>query len=237
MSVLSIASVEIDAPFGVIGLWDQKAYTPPAPSASREFIAQLRDSAAEGRLFFIDAEDPVRYRMEVVLDTELPSGFREKFETRSGSFRLDAPNGELGIAAVPVGPVTQISVPPGSYVVTPYVPKEFDVARHDRDMQQRVGTSNWRFRQQVRALGAWGCASLLLLAVILLIPFTRRSWPISVPLLLFPTGLHFVLSRTSRYRSVEQARVAYETSDPHVILLLGQSPVGAQIPGGWTPGL
>ncbi len=217
--------MDIDAPSGVIGLWDE-AFVPP------EQPAFLREAAKEKRLFFVDAGEHVVYRTEVIVDALLPHELASRLEPRLGSFGLYVPSGRLCVNAIPSKSPTMIDVEPGGYLVTPYGQPEFDGKAFDAEMQRIVGEAEWRHRRRVDDLGAIGCFAWPALTVLLIIPLTRVLWPVLVPLCVLPTLAYWILRRLPRYRAVEAARVAHETSLPHLVFLLRRTE--ADVPGGWV---
>src|SRR5262249_46560477 len=126
---------QVDAPSGVIGFWDSASVPPCASGDMRLPAADLRELAKNGELFFIDAEDPVICRIEVVTENELPAAYRDEFEACGGAFRLRLPSGRLRIGSLPPGTNDEEkTVAAGEYLVLPYSRREFEVARYDQKM-------------------------------------------------------------------------------------------------------
>jgi len=230
--------VEIDAPSGVIGIWDEGEFSPPREPNSRDFITALRRTAQQANVFFIDAEEHIKYRIELIVDTDLPSHLREELEPRFGSFHLRVPTGRIHLAAVPVGQAqVTMSVPAGQYLVTPYARRQFEPRGDEAALQQQVGIPEVRYRNAIDRLGLVGCLGLALLAGVVALPVTRHLWAIATPLLGCPWLVYLLLTKQSRYRRIDENISAREASLPHFALVLRRSAAAAAVPGGWCVGL
>ena len=230
--------MKIDAPSGVVGVWDSASYAPPAGEPARGLVAELK-RAAEGRnVFFIDAEDPVAYNVEVFVDQEVPPGVAQTCEVRAGSFGLRVPSGRLLLGSIPTSPdAAELTLPAGDYLVTPMARRHFDVQWHDPLMRQLLGESDWRYYKSVMKLGALGGLGWILFAILMAIPATRGLWPIAAPLLILPWLVYFLLIKLPRYRGVQEKQRLHESELPHFALILKKSAAATEVPGGWTPGL
>jgi hypothetical protein len=225
---------QIEALFGIAGLWDAAAFSPPAESADQDLVSELRSRATAGDLFFLQHEEEMSINIEVFSNGTLPAALAGELEPRGGAFRLRAPSGELLLGSLGApGERHPIRVPPGDYTVTPYARRAFDPARYDQILSNVVGQSDWRFRSRVNDLGAAGCLFLLLALALVLFPFTRPYWMFSTPLLVTPWVVHLALTELQRYKRAETIREEYERQLPMAVLVLRQSETAASLPGGW----
>lgn len=230
--------MQIDAPSGLIGLWDPSAVSFALTSPGRELVSDLRRHAKDGALFFIDAEDHVSYRIDLLLASTVEEEFVKQLEPRGGSFRLRVPSGSICLGALPASETqSSLTVPAGEYLVVPYTKAEFEPAKYDAEMRQQVGERHWSYRRRIDKIGVIGCVAWVALAAILAIPATRSLWRIAVPLLLLPWLVHFALTKTRRYRQIEQARETIRLSLPDIVLVLRPSTAASELPGGWIMGL
>ena len=228
----------IEAPSGVIGIWDSGSYSPPAGESGRQFLTALKRAAESRDVFFIDAEDAVSYNVEVLVDQEVPPRVAHACEVRAGSFGLRVPSGRLLLGSIPPSvEAAAMTVPPGDYMVTPMPRRHFDVEWHDPLMQELLGQSDWRYYNSVTKLGGFGCLTWVLFAILMALPPTRWLWPVAAPLLVLPWFVYFLLTKLPRYRHVEQQQHLHEAGLPHFALVLRASAAAGDVPGGWTPGL
>ena len=226
---------EIEAPSGIIGLWDVTLTPSSVPTKEMvRLVTDLRESARKGDLFFLEAEDPVRYRIEVIINNELPSSIADEFEPRGGAFRLRMPSGKMRVASLPPASTGgQIDGSPGEYLVRPYGRRQFDGARYDQAMTKLAGDSDWIFRRRVDNVGAFGCLFLVAGAILLAIPFLRQYWWAILPTFAAPWLTYFLFTKAPRYRRAEKAAASHEQHLPHFVIVLKPSPSATDIPGGW----
>lgn len=227
-------NVEIHADSGLVGIWD-KAAPPPIPEKNAQSNEELRPFARGGKLFFISADDPVRYRIQVLIEEDPAADLLPHLDNSAGSFRLETPSGELTVSAIEenayAGAV--ISVPPGSYVLTVFRRAAFDSSLYRRTMAQLVGASDWRYSERITNLGAIGCLTVALAVILLLIPSTRDYWPWIIPIFLAPSLLYHLMTRLPRYKRIEAARKEHEARLPHYVIRLRRSESAREISGGW----
>src|SRR5688572_15947785 len=92
---------EIEAPLGIIGIWDSTLSPPTESEDVRTLVPALRETAKRGDLFFIETEDPVTYRIDVTIGDDVPAGMADEFEPRGGTFRLRVPSGKIQVDSIP----------------------------------------------------------------------------------------------------------------------------------------
>jgi len=230
------ADFEVRVESGAVGVWDASA--PPAAGDPRDasFVQRLRERAKGAGLFFIDAEDPVRYKIHVAVDEEPDPAAAAWCESSGGAFRLDLPSGTLVLGdAADVGSERRVSCAPGQYLLTAYARREFDSTRHDDAMVKLAGASEWRHWWRVNKLGAFGCLALGVAVLVVVIPWTRPFWPFATVLGL-PTLLYALLTKTPRYKRVDALRERHEKGLPHFVLHLKPTAT-RELAGGWVAGL
>lgn len=225
--------IEIAADSGLVGCWD--AAEPPAFPERAQSDEPLHASARDGKLFFVCADDPVRYRIHVLIDEQPAPDLQPHLENSTGSFRLELPSGKLVVSALQKNsplPVT-ISTSPGSYVLTVFRRAAFDSVLYRRAMEELVGAADWRYSGRITNLGAIGCLAVVLAVVLLLIPKTRAYWQWIITIFLAPSVLYHVMTRLPRYRRIEEVRKEHEARLPHYVFHLKRSESAREISGGW----
>jgi hypothetical protein len=219
---------------GLIGVWDVSLAPPMTPEGNELNVADLRERAKKGELFFIDAEDEVSYRIEVMVNAEPPPDLDAAIEP-FGTFRIRIPSGQVCIAGLPQDNSERLSVGTGDYILRPYTRRVFyDAAKQDEVMRKLVSESELQFERRVNNIGAFGCLLLVIGAVLLAIPFTRQYWFLVLLACAGPYLAYFVISRFPRFKAVEAIRQSYEKQIPDVVFVLQNSPAAADIPGGWV---
>ena len=205
---------------------------PPPGGEPRGAGSAFRQAARRGQLFFLEAEDPLRCRIDVHVGGE-PDGPARDFQPRGGSFRLDLPTGTVAVRAwEEKGAPATLTTEPGAYVVRVFEPPDFDGARHQREMAALVGERDWRFHGRVTWLGAFGCLPILTAFGAVLI--ARWRWPLlyAFPLTLLTVAPHFLLKRTRRYRDVDRRIREHERAKPHWVVTLTRTAEPPAIEGG-----
>lgn len=227
-------NVEIKADSGLVGFWD-KGEPPKFPASDAHSDEPLRPLARSGKLFFISADDPVRYRIHVLAEEEPTAELLPHLDSTAGSFRLELPSGELVVSALEENSPSRatISATPGTYVLTVFRRAAFDSSLYRRTMQELVGAADWRFSERVTNLGAVGCLAVVLAVILLLVPQTRGYWPWIIPTFLAPSLLYHVMTRLPRYKRIEAARKEHERRLPHYVIQLKRSESAREISGGW----
>ena len=226
----------VDAPHGVIGLWDEAAFAPPA-SAGRKALPELREAAGRREVFFVEAEDAVSYNVELVVDGEVPPRIATVCARSGGSFGLVAPSGRLRLGGLPAtGTAATIEAAPGDYLVTAMPRRPVEGGWLDAVVGEAVGPGDLRYERTVMQLGGLGCVAWMLLAVLLLIPAVRPSWPYLLPALGLPWFVFFALSRMPRCAGIARRRAEIEGALPHVALVLERTPAAREVAGGWASG-
>lgn len=224
--------VEVVSDQGIVAVHDRAI---PAPGgAPRGSASAFRKAAREGKLFFLEAEDPLRCRIDVYVG-EAPEGPPHGFQPRGGSFHLDLPTGGLVVRGFEDAvSAAALTVAPGAYVLRVFAPPEFDGPRHEREMIALVGERAWRFHRRVDWLGAFGCLPIVAAFGAVLVP--RWRWPFlyAFPLALLTVAPHFLLKRTRRYRDVDGRLRGHELAKPHWILALTPAAGSPGIEGGFV---
>ena len=228
--------LEIDSDLGIVGLWD--VTTPPIVNEKPgpQLEESLRGQAKTGKLFFIAADDPVKYRIHVLIGEDPADSLPKHFENVAGSFRLELPSGELavlGITSKPAPSQTQLRTSPGTYLLTVLRRRHFDSTVYNQTMEQLVGVADWRYHKRITNLGALGCLTLGLAIILLLIPITRKYWYIIIPASFLPTVAYRLMLLLPRCKRVESVCKTQERELPHFIIQLKPSALPEDVRGGW----
>lgn len=209
---------------------------PAVPTIDR---AALEHEASAGRLFFLAAEDPLRFLVDVYVGEAPPPELDRDFESLGGAFRLDVPSGRLAVAGVgsPAAPGAPIDVTPGPQLLTVMGRRAFDGKRHEAEMIALLGEADWRFSKRTDTLALLGCLPLLLAIGACVAALRKGRWitflSYAVPILVVSWLPHLLLRWSARYRRIERAMAAHEGKKPHFILTLNASDQAPGLPGGF----
>jgi len=226
----------VDSPSGFIVIGDAEL----VPHGEKDLSpAELRERAKRGDLFLIDAEDAVKYRMELIPNGDVPPVMANEFVPHGGAFRLRVPSGQVQIGPFPFSSTAQVSVTPGDYLVSTFVRCEFDAALFNERMKQIVGRADWQFHRRIENFGCAGCLSLAIgVGIVLCTPsFPRQYW--WVPVLIFgvPALLSYLMKKLPRYKRIQRQYDSYSAEFPDFVILLKPSAAAVDLPGGWVPGI
>lgn len=208
---------------GAVVLRDRTEWEPPANA--RESRTELRAVAKEGRLFFLDRQDPVARLVVEVTSDDLDGieGYR-LFESLGGNFLLQLPSGGLIVSGLEAwcdgqGGDPSLTLEPGPYVVVVYSRENFDPAVYDEEMAGLVGRNQWVFLGNVDKLCFLGCLpTVVALVVVAVASLQLGAYFAGAAVLLWAP---FVLGRWSkRYKATAARIAAYEKQLPDFILQL-----------------
>jgi len=192
----------------------------------QESRAQLKEIAKGGDLFFVDREDPFKMLVQVVVGEKPPDEVpTELFRTVAGNYLLNLPSGVLevqGLASwIASNSVSTkpIQLEPGAYSVEVLELESHDLTEYEGYMSKSVGSENWVFRNRVDRLYFLGCLPTVI-AVGIAIFFT---WRLGVYAGLVAAALwlpYVILTRTNRYRAIEDKVSSTESGLPLFVLRL-----------------
>jgi hypothetical protein len=202
----------------------------------RPLPALLLSSAGQANAFFIEADDPIRYRL-LITDEGVPPDLQHIMEPAGGSFLLNIASGQLAAASAEAWgaseePTTRVSVPAGLYSVRAFSRLPFDSQRYDADMRALLGSRDWTFRKRMDWVGSFGC-----LLAVTLVPFGLvGSWRwllgyVASAVFAYWVAYLVLISRR-RYRSIERRRARQEASRPHIVIDLRRVPTAEGLAGG-----
>ena len=215
------ARIEVPSESGVVALGDAPAGLPTGLDQDI-LLRQLEPLARSARIFFLLTDDPVKYRIDVLVNEPLPPGLDREFEPLGGGFRLEAPNGRVALigwdkSGEPREAGT-VSVRPGAHLLSVFARRPFDGKRHAEDMAKLLG-ADAKFMQMVDRLGVIGCLPLVLVALCVLAARWRWLWYL-IPVLVISWLPYLILKRGRRYRSAERRASDAERARPHYVISL-----------------
>jgi hypothetical protein len=226
--------VEVGTDSGLVVFRDAEREQPCPDGKADEIRRAMRGGAADGSWFYLDAEDPVRYRIELYLE-EQPVGLPEhRFKPLGGSFKLRVDSGRIVVSAFEDWNAEHepVEIPSGSYALTVRGLGEFDAKDYDAEYRELLGQADLRYRNRVDWIGIGGCLGMLIAAAMIIIPFTRQFWYLAMAVLAIGWGPHLLLRAGRRYREIERRVKEYESSFPHFVVQLEASDPEAPINGG-----
>jgi|RhiMethySRZTD1v2_1073278.scaffolds.fasta_scaffold37106_6 hypothetical protein len=225
--------VEVSSESGIVVLSDGQTDL-PAGLDDEVLLPRLEPLSRSAQVFYLLTDDPVRYRLDVLVDEPLPAGLDRDFESLGGAFRLEAPNGRVALIGWdPQGQPCEagsVAVAPGPQRVTVFGRRPFDGKRHTEDMAALLG-ADARFMHVVDRLGLLGCLPLVVVAIATFA--ARWRWLLYlVPVLVVSWLPYLVLKRGRRYRNAEARASAAEAARPHFVIRLAATREG-ETPGGF----
>ena len=215
------ARIEVPSESGVVALGDA-ATGLPAGLDQEILFRQLEPLARSADLFFLLTDDPVKYRIDVLVNEGLPPGLDRDFEPLGGAFRLEAPHGRVALigwdrSGAP-HEAGSVSVSPGAHQLSVFTRRPFDAKHHAEDMVKLLG-ADAKFMRMVDRLGLVGCLPLVLVALCILTARWRALWYL-VPVLAISWLPWVVLKRSRRYRNAERRASEAEQARPHFVISL-----------------
>jgi hypothetical protein len=215
------ARIEVSSESGVVALGSTTAAL-PAGLDQENLLRQLEPLARSAEIFFLLTDDPVKYRLDVLVDEALPSGLDREFEPLGGAFRIEAPSGRVALigwdSSGQPREAGSASVSPGAHLLSVFARRPFDGKRHAEDMAKVLG-ADAKFMHRVDRLGVIGCLPLVLVGICVLARRWRWLWYL-VPLLVLSYLPWVVLKRGRRYRSAEKRVADAELARPHFVISL-----------------
>jgi hypothetical protein len=208
------------------------------PPADRDKTDALERDAAAGKLFFLAAEDPIRFRADLYTEEALPPELQHDFQPLGGSFLLDLPSGRLLVAGYgSKAEGTSIAVPGGPHVLTLMERRPFDGSRHEKEMVALVGEADYRFSKRTTWLALLGCIPTILALGMLFLAIPRRQWSlfyIALPLVVLAWAPHALLRNSKRYHRIQRLMSEHEAAKPHFILKLVPTERTSGLSGGFV---
>jgi len=213
----------------------------PLPVVDRDRMDDLEREAAAGRVFFLAAEDPIRFRVDVYIGETQPPELQQEFQPLGGSFLLDLPSGRLIVAgynpASRAAEGTPIALPRGPYVLNVMGRRPFDGRRHQREMVALVGEADWTFAERTNWLSLLGCLPAILALGSLLLAIRHGRWRgflyFALPLAVLGWAPHLLLRNSKRYQRIQRLMKEHETAKPHFILKLAPTDRSNGLSGGF----
>ena len=225
--------VEVSSESAVVLLSDGQTDLPTGLDQD-VLLRRLEPLSRSAQVFYLVTDDPVRYRLDVLVDEPLPAALDRDFESLGGAFRLDAPNGRVAVtgwdARGQPREAGSVAVTPGPQQVTVFGRRPFDGKRHAEDMATLLG-ADARFMHSVDRLGVIGCLPLVAVAIATFAARWRWLWYL-VPVLVVSWLPYLVLKRSRRYRNAEARASAAEAARPHFVIRLAATRHG-ETPGGF----
>jgi hypothetical protein len=213
------ARIEVSSESGVVAL-GQATLGLPAGLDQEVLLRQLEQRARSADIFFLVTDDPVKYRIDVMVNETLPPELEREFEPLGGAFRLEAPHGRVALIGWDKTGTPReagsVSVSPGAHLLSVFTRRPFEGKRHAEDMAKLLG-ADAKFMQMVDRLGLIGCLPLILVALCVFAARWRWLWYL-VPLLAVSWLPYLVLKRGRRYRSAEGRVSAAEVARPHYVI-------------------
>jgi len=194
----------------------------PAGLDQEALLRELEPLARSGQIFFLVTADPVRYRIDVLVNEALATGLDRELEPLGGAFRLEAADGRVVLIGWDKSgeprEAGSIAVSPGVHLLSVYGRRPFDSKRHSEDLATLLG-ADARFMQVVDRVGVIGCLPMVLVAISILLARWRWLWHL-VPVLAVSWLPYLVLKRGRRYRRAEKLVSDAEKVRPHYVVSL-----------------
>lgn len=208
------------------------------PAVDRDKMEALERDAGAGKLFFLAAEDPIRFRADLYIGEASPPELQQDFQPLGGSFLLDLPSGRLVVAGYgSKADDTSIAVQGGPYLLTLMERRSFDGSRHEKEMVALVGEADYRFSKRTTWLALLGCLPTIAALGTLVLAIPRRQWSlfyIALPLAVLAWAPHVFLRNSKRYRRIQRLMNDHEAAKPQFILKLVPTERTSDLSGGFV---
>jgi hypothetical protein len=228
-------SVTVSSDRGVVIVRDASFPLPEAPDQAA-FVGALEAEARLCRLFFLVADDPVRYRVDIYAAEAVPAALDRGFVDLTGSFLLDVPSGRLAVSgygwAAAASAPDPVLVARGRHLLTVMGRRPFDGKRYDEDIVNVVGAHEWKFARLIDRLGLLGCLPMVATLATMFLGRWHWLWYV-LPILVVSWLPYVVLTRTPRYRATRRRTAEHERRQPHFILRLTPTEQGEPLRGGF----
>jgi hypothetical protein len=216
--------IEVASEAGIVTVGDSLTAL-PAGLDQNALLRHLEPLARSGQIFFLVADDPVRYRIELYAAEAPPANFDREFEPVGGAFRLDVPSGRVAVSgwdeAGKAAEAGALAVSPGPHLLSGWARRPFDGARHAGEMRELLG-AEWKFMQTVDRLGLVGCLPLALTAICVMASRWHWLWYV-LPVLAASYLPYIFMKRTGRYRTAERRAAEFEQARPHYVFSLAET--------------
>src|SRR5262245_53700827 len=185
-------------------------------------LRELEPLARSGQIFFLVTDDPIRYRIDVLVNEAFPTGLDRELEPLGGAFRLEATDGRVAVigwqkSGEPLE-AGSVAVSPGAYLLSLYGRRPFDSKRYSEDMTALLD-ADAKFMQVVDRLGLIGCLPMVLVAISILLARWRWLWYLA-PILAVSWLPYLILKLGRRYRRAEKLASDAEKARPHYVISL-----------------
>jgi hypothetical protein len=210
--------ITVGSELAIVALCDPSVALP----SSRDQAALLRalePLAHEVRVFYLVTDDPVQYRIELLVGEGPSPALGREFEACGGTFGLEVPTGRLTLQGWTSSGTPVIAgaadASPGRQVVSVLARRPFDGPRHVQEMAALLG-NEWRYMERVNRLGLLGCLPLALLVISLALQKWHWLWFV-FPLLAVSWVPYMILKHGRRYRAAERQAADVERARPHYV--------------------
>jgi hypothetical protein len=225
--------IEVPSESGIVLLGDGQTDLPTGLD-DEVLLRRLEPLSRAAQVFYLLTDDPVRYRLDVLVDESLPAGLDRDFESLGGAFRLEAPSGRVALIGWDAQGMPReagnVAVTPGSQRVTVFGRRPFEGKRYAEDMATLLG-ADARFMHIVDRLGVIGCLPLIVVAIAIFAARWRWLWYL-IPVLVVSWLPYLILKRSRRYRNAEARASAAEAARPHFVIRLAATRQD-ETPGGF----
>lgn len=201
--------LNLDATTGLVILRDAEQTLPAGARSDLERRA-LRQLAADGSVFYLDAEDQLEARITTAIGVSPPDLPEHRFERVGGAFHLRVASGQLAI-----GEDIIFDVEPGDQRVTVYQHTILDRDRYQSERRALLSTEDWRFRTLIERCAQLGCLPFLVAWILVFIRGFDRVSMLALAIGILALAPSYILMRTRRYRDTETRLRAMDKDRPN----------------------
>jgi hypothetical protein len=210
--------ITVASEMAIVALCDPSV-TLPSSRDQAELLRALETLAQEARVFYLVTDDPVHYRIELLVGEALSSELAREFEPCGGTFGLELPTGRLALQGWTSSGSPEIAgaldANPGRQVVSVLGHRPFEGPRHVQEMAALLG-NEWSYMERVNRLGLLGCLPLALLVISLVLQKWQWLWFV-LPLLAVSWLPYMILKHGRHYRAAERKAAEVERARPHYV--------------------
>lgn len=197
-----------------------------------------RSKAKEHRFLCFTTDDEYTYDIGLQFEPSDDSEVIEHFETSGGYMGVSIVSGKLIVTTSnqwqKEEAIQQFSVEPGEYMVEFKYNNEFEYDEYLNHISELAGSEDVAYSEWVDKLGRWAWLPTLIFIFGLLFTNFREIWYYALLVVLVSWLPYALLTKTSRYKRVEQVKVQYSQQHPNQLIVFHRLPDGQSLPGGYV---
>jgi hypothetical protein len=225
--------IEAGTDIAMVGAWDvSRNEVPLARLWGKEFTQTLEQDALAGHLFLVHTSADGGGPIDVLVDEDIPVGFRSQVSERPGEYLLIVSSGRLMVGGVedyrsgkPQITVARrvAMIPPGAYLLKCFVGEEETISSSPSqgELKHAVGADDFQYYSRMERWSHLGFLTLLLFPAL----WPMLGWKISAEITAVAVLAYFnVLERLFLKRNVRYQRIKQLVNDVYLKASANEAP-------------